>query len=50
MKKHREFHELRSKINEKILTSGFNDFKKFFALDTKAYHDSKIPSNKSQNQ
>jgi AhpD family alkylhydroperoxidase len=27
----------RSEMNEKILNSGFSDFKKFFALDNKAY-------------
>ncbi len=33
-----EFNAYRSEMNEKILNSGFNDFKKFFALDNKAYH------------
>jgi AhpD family alkylhydroperoxidase len=33
----------RADMNEKILTSGFNDFKKFFALDNKAYLDGGIP-------
>jgi ribonuclease HI len=30
-------------MNEKILGSGFRDFKKFFALDNKAYHSGHIP-------
>lgn len=33
----------RADMNEKILTSGFNDFKKFFALDNKAYLDGNLP-------
>lgn len=44
MNQHSEFYKFRSEINEKILNSGFNDFKKFFALDTKAYHEGAIPS------
>lgn len=35
----KEFHEYRSKMNERILNSGFRDFNKFFALDNKAYID-----------
>ncbi len=30
-------------MNEKILTSGFKDFQKFFALDSKAYVEGAIP-------
>ena len=30
-------------MNERILTSGFKDFQKFFALDNKAYVDGAIP-------
>ena len=30
-------------MNEKILNSGFNDYKKFFALDNKAYVEGEIP-------
>ncbi|APF16872.1 carboxymuconolactone decarboxylase family protein [Caldithrix abyssi] len=30
-------------MNDKILNSGFNDFKKFFALDNKAYLQGAIP-------
>lgn len=30
-------------MNEKILNSSFNDFKKFFALDNKAYLEGSIP-------
>ncbi|MBM4176023.1 MAG: carboxymuconolactone decarboxylase family protein [Ignavibacteria bacterium] len=44
MSKHSEFHTFRRDMNEKILNCGFNDFKKFFALDTKAYHEGEIPS------
>ncbi len=32
-----EFKSYRSEMNNKILNSGFSDFKKFFALDNKAY-------------
>lgn len=31
------FRAYRAEKNDRILNSGFNDFKKFFALDTKAY-------------
>jgi len=34
-----EFREYRTKMNERILNSGFRDFNKFFALDNKAYID-----------
>ena len=34
----------RSEMNEKILNSGFSDFKKFFALDNKAYIDGALPA------
>lgn len=44
MSKYEEFHKFRKEMNEKILNSGFNDFKKFFALDTKAYHEGSIPA------
>jgi len=30
-------------MNEKILNSGFNDFKRFFSLDNKAYLEGAIP-------
>ena len=40
----RDFHLYRSELNKKILDSGFKDFKKFFALDTKAYHDGALPA------
>lgn len=39
-----EFHKYRSGMNDKILNSGFNDYKKFFALDNKAYIDGALPS------
>ncbi len=42
-KKINEFHKYRSEMNDKILNSGFRDFKKFFALDNKAYHEGNIP-------
>lgn len=32
-----EFHSHRSRMNEKILSCGFKDYQKFFALDNKAY-------------
>jgi AhpD family alkylhydroperoxidase len=35
--------QYRSDMNEKILNSGFKDYKKFFALDTAAYSEGKIP-------
>ncbi len=44
MSKYDEFHKFRTEMNEKILNSNFSDFKKFFALDTKAYHEGTIPS------
>lgn len=34
----------RSAMNDKILNSGFKDYKKIFALDHKAYLDGKIPA------
>jgi ribonuclease HI len=34
----------RTEMNEKILNSGFNDFKKFFALDNKAYINGVLPA------
>jgi len=39
-----EFQQYRSEMNEKILTSGFNDYKKFFALDNKAYMAGALPA------
>ena len=39
-----EFKAYRSEMNDKILNSGFRDFKKFFALDNKAYIDGALPS------
>ena len=38
------FHHYRTEMNDKILNSGFNDFKKFFALDNKAYLDGALPA------
>lgn len=32
-----ETRKYRTEMNERILTSGFQDYKKFFALDNKAY-------------
>jgi len=37
------FRKYRSDMNDKILNSGFNDFKKSFALDHKAYLGGAIP-------
>ncbi len=39
-----QFKAYRSEMNDKILNSGFNDFKKFFALDNKAYIDGALPA------
>lgn len=39
-----EFHAYRSEMNDKILNSGFTDFKKFFALDNKAYVNGALSS------
>lgn len=39
-----EFNEYRSRMNERILNSGFRDFNKFFGLDTKAYIDGALPA------
>ncbi|MGK9476983.1 carboxymuconolactone decarboxylase family protein [Melioribacter sp. OK-6-Me] len=33
-----DFKKYRSKMNERILNSGFRDFNKFFTLDNKAYY------------
>jgi len=35
--------QYRSEMNDKILTSGFKDFRKFFALDNKAYLEGALP-------
>ena len=34
----------RTEMNDKILNSGFSDYKKFFALDNKAYINGALPS------
>ena len=39
-----EMKAYRSAMNDRILNSGFKDYKKFFALDHKAYLDGKIPA------
>ncbi|MCF8267833.1 MAG: carboxymuconolactone decarboxylase family protein [Ignavibacteriales bacterium] len=39
-----EFKAYRLEMNDKILNSGFNDFKKFFALDNKAYLEGSLPA------
>ena len=39
-----DFRNYRSEMNDKILNSGFRDFKKFFALDNKAYIDGELPA------
>ncbi|GJQ62345.1 MAG: alkyl hydroperoxide reductase AhpD [Melioribacteraceae bacterium] len=38
-----EFREHRQKMNDRILGSDFRDYKKFFALDNKAYIDGALP-------
>lgn len=38
-----ETRKYRLDMNEKILNSGFRDFNKFFALDTKAYVEGALP-------
>lgn len=38
-----ETRKYRAAMNEKILNSGFNDFKKFFGLDHKAYVEGALP-------
>ncbi|MFH1196025.1 MAG: carboxymuconolactone decarboxylase family protein [bacterium] len=39
-----EFRNYRSDMNDKILNCGFNDFKRFFALDNKAYLSGALPA------
>ena len=39
-----ETRKYRIDMNDKILNSGFNDYKKFFALDNKAYIDGTLPA------
>ena len=34
----------RTEMNDKILNSGFRDYKKFFALDNKAYINGALPA------
>lgn len=41
-KKATETRLYRTEMNEKILTSGFKEFNKFFALDTNAYQEGAI--------
>ncbi|NUN10102.1 MAG: carboxymuconolactone decarboxylase family protein [Ignavibacteriaceae bacterium] len=43
MKKIGETRKYRLDMNDKILNSGFRDFNKFFALDTKAYTEGALP-------
>lgn len=38
------FKAYRAEMNDKILNSGFKDFKKFFALDNKAYIEGALPA------
>ncbi len=40
----KKFRKYRTEMNERILTSGFRDFNKFFALDNKAYVDGALPA------
>lgn len=39
-----ETRKYRIDMNDKILNSGFNDYKKFFALDNKAYINGTLPA------
>jgi ribonuclease HI len=39
-----ETRKYRTEMNDKILNSGFNDYKKFFALDYKAYINGALPA------
>jgi len=39
-----ETRKYRLEMNDKILNSGFNDYKKFFALDNKAYINGALPA------
>jgi len=39
-----ETRKYRTEMNDKILNSGFNDYKKFFALDNKAYINGALPA------
>lgn len=39
-----ETRKYRTDMNEKILNSGFRDFKKFFTLDNKAYINGALPA------
>ena len=39
-----ETRNYRTEMNDKILNSGFRDYKKFFALDNKAYIDGALPA------
>lgn len=39
-----ETKKYRAEMNDKILNSGFRDYKKFFALDNKAYINGALPA------
>ncbi|MCH6575731.1 MAG: carboxymuconolactone decarboxylase family protein [Bacteroidetes bacterium] len=39
-----ETKKYRTEMNDKILNSGFSDYKKFFALDNKAYINGALPA------
>ncbi len=39
-----ETRKYRTEMNDKILNSGFSDFKKFFSLDNKAYINGALPA------
>ena len=39
-----ETRKYRTEMNDKILNSGFSDFKKFFSLDNKAYINCALPA------
>ncbi len=38
----------RTEMNDKILNSGFRDYKKFFALDNKAYINGALPAKEKE--
>ena len=41
---HKEFHEFRERLNEKILEEGNLEIKRFFNLDSRVYEDGALPA------
>ncbi len=41
---HKEFHEFRERLNEKILGEGNLEIKRFFNLDSRVYEDGALPA------